>query len=183
MRESGRCAFLFELTVAGRGQAKRTQQTAAAVENRPMTASYRWQYRSAMKLTWLLVVAAVGCTRPNPAVCCLDPADCKEVGISEVRGCNAGLACVEHQCVVPSCAMAGCEATAPVCNVTTDVCEGCADSSECDRFAGPGCPTGARAAAAGQALKAAEPRLRTELLATCFGPIRPAGQLLWNHSW
>ncbi len=88
-----------------------------------------------MKLTWLLVVAAVGCTRPNPAVCCLDPADCKEVGISEVRGCNAGLACVEHQCVVPSCAMAGCEATAPVCNVTTDVCEGCADSSECDRFA------------------------------------------------
>lgn len=99
-----------------------------------MAKPVRWQYRHAMKLAWMLVVVAAACTRPNPAVCCLDQADCNEVGISEVRDCSAGLACVEHQCVVPSCAMTGCEVAAPVCNLTTDVCEGCTDSSECSRF-------------------------------------------------
>lgn len=99
-----------------------------------MAKPVRWQYRHAMKLAWMLVVVAAACTRPNPAVCCLDQADCNEVGISEVRECSAGLACVEHQCVVPSCAMTGCEVAAPVCNLTTDVCEGCTDSSECSRF-------------------------------------------------
>jgi hypothetical protein len=110
------------------------QPVAAPVEIGLMTKPVRWQYRPAMKLAWMLVVAAAACTRPNPAVCCLDQADCDEVGISEVRDCSAGLACVEHQCVVPSCAMTGCEVAAPVCNLTTDVCEGCTDSSECSRF-------------------------------------------------
>lgn len=93
-------------------------------------------------LSRLLVFAAVavvtaiapGCTKPNPAVCCLDSADCAEVGISEVRTCADGLACVEHQCVVPSCSTAGCAASAPVCNITTDTCDGCTDSAECARF-------------------------------------------------
>lgn len=77
----------------------------------------------------------IACTRPNPAVCCLDAADCSEVGIAEVRGCAAGLACVDHECVVPSCSRMGCEAMAPVCNITTDICEGCTSSTDCERFA------------------------------------------------
>lgn len=87
-----------------------------------------------MKVYWLSVLALVACTKRNPAVCCLDKADCDEAGLSEVRDCTAGLACVDHQCVVPSCSMAGCEAATPVCNITTDVCEGCTDSSNCSRF-------------------------------------------------
>ena len=91
-----------------------------------------------MKHAWfasvVLSVAASGCTKPNPAVCCLDQADCSEVGISEVRNCAPGLACVEHQCEVPTCSMTGCEATAPVCNITTDVCDGCTANTDCARF-------------------------------------------------
>lgn len=87
-----------------------------------------------MKVYWLLVLGIVGCTKRNPAVCCLDQADCDEAGLSGIRECATGLACVEHECVVPSCAMAGCEATAPVCNINIDVCEGCSDSSQCANF-------------------------------------------------
>jgi hypothetical protein len=88
-----------------------------------------------MKVYWLSVLALVACTRPNPAVCCLDKADCDEASLSEIRTCAPGLACVDHECVVPSCSTTGCEAATPVCNITTDVCEGCTDSSECSRFA------------------------------------------------
>jgi hypothetical protein len=88
-----------------------------------------------MKVYWLLALALVGCTKPNPAVCCLDAADCDEVGLGEIRTCSPGLACVEHQCEVPSCSMTGCMAGMPVCNITTDVCEGCTDSNQCSRFA------------------------------------------------
>src|SRR5690606_37567899 len=98
-------------------------------------AGQQWQDASVMKLYWLLGVAVVACARPNPAVCCLDPADCEANGFHEVRSCAAGLACVDHQCVVPSCSTEGCEATAPVFNITTDVCEGCSESSQCTRFA------------------------------------------------
>jgi hypothetical protein len=87
-----------------------------------------------MRFCWLLGLALVGCTKPNPAVCCLDAADCNEVGLSEVRQCTPGLACVEHQCEIPSCSMTGCMASTPVCNITTDVCEGCTDSSQCSKF-------------------------------------------------
>lgn len=87
-----------------------------------------------MKVYVLLVLALFGCTKPNPAVCCLDPADCNEVGLGEVRDCNPGLACVEHLCEIPSCSMTGCGAASPVCNITTDVCEGCTDSSQCSKF-------------------------------------------------
>jgi hypothetical protein len=91
-----------------------------------------------LSLSWSLLLAAVlsavACTKPNPAVCCLDTADCSEVGIGEVRTCAAGLACVDHQCEVPSCAAAGCAAAAPVCNTTTDVCDPCASVDDCSRF-------------------------------------------------
>ena len=86
-----------------------------------------------MKLFCVVVLAGLhfACTKPNPAVCCLDATDCEAAGIPEVRDCAAGLACVAHECVVPSCSTQGCAASAPVCNITTDVCEGCTDSSEC----------------------------------------------------
>jgi hypothetical protein len=90
-----------------------------------------------MKFAYFTLAAwmAAACTKPNPAVCCLDQADCDEVGISEVRECSPGLACVEHQCEVPTCSMTGCEAGAPVCNITTDVCDGCTTNDDCSRFA------------------------------------------------
>jgi hypothetical protein len=94
----------------------------------------KWMVREMRCAWWVGILIASACTKPNPAVCCLDEADCSAVGLAEVRSCSAGLACVDHECVVPSCSMTGCEAGTPVCNITTDVCEGCADSSECSRF-------------------------------------------------
>ncbi len=88
-----------------------------------------------MKIPLFCALVLAGCTKPNPAVCCLDQADCSEVGLDEIRTCSAGLACVEHQCEVPSCSTTGCMANAPVCNITTDVCDPCTDSSQCTRFA------------------------------------------------
>lgn len=81
-----------------------------------------------------LGIVSVSCTRPNPAVCCIDQADCQSLGISEIRACADGLACVDHACVAPTCSTEGCGAAAPVCNTTIDACEGCTDSSECERF-------------------------------------------------
>ena len=82
------------------------------------------------------VFFVLGCTKANPAVCCLDPVDCKEVGISEdSRLCPGNFACVDHECVVATCSKQGCEAAAPVCNVVTDVCESCATNDDCTRFA------------------------------------------------
>lgn len=100
-----------------------------------------------MKFVVLLFVSSVmgssaACTKPNPATCCLDSADCSAAGFDEIRGCAPGLACVNHECEVPKCSTTGCGAEQPVCNITTDVCEGCTDSTACDRFdATPTCDT------------------------------------------
>jgi hypothetical protein len=99
-----------------------------------MAAVVRWHHVARMRVYWLLALALVACTKRNPAVCCLDEADCKAAELDGIRECAAGLACVDHECVVPSCSTMGCMAAAPVCNITTDVCEGCTDSSECSRF-------------------------------------------------
>lgn len=87
-----------------------------------------------MKYTLFCALVLASCTKPNPAVCCLDQADCGEVGLGEVRSCAAGLACLEHQCEVPTCSTTGCTAAAPVCNTTTDSCDACTESSQCSRF-------------------------------------------------
>ena len=96
-----------------------------------------------MKASFLFVLlVAVGCTKPNPATCCLDSADCASAGFDGVRECAPGLACVNHECEVPKCSTTGCGAEQPVCNITTDVCEGCASSDDCDRFtSSPTCNT------------------------------------------
>jgi hypothetical protein len=87
-----------------------------------------------MKVFWVMALTLAACTRANPAVCCLDEADCNANGFDGLQSCATGLACVDHQCVLPSCAMTGCMAAMPVCNITTDVCEGCSESSQCSRF-------------------------------------------------
>lgn len=86
----------------------------------------------------LLILAAVfaaACsTRPVPGVCCIGVDECGRLGLSEDRPCPAGQACVGFQCAVPLCSIQGCAAEAPVCDIATDTCSGCSDSSECSRF-------------------------------------------------
>ena len=84
----------------------------------------------------LLVLGLVllSCTKKNPSLCCVDEADCNAVGLSEVKLCEAGLACVENQCILQSCETDSCSAATPLCNASTNVCEGCTDSSACMRF-------------------------------------------------
>ena len=90
---------------------------------------------------WVLLVV-VGCTKPNPAVCCLDPDDCASIGVSDPeRTCAEGLACVNNACVVPSCSTDGCSAQAPVCDITLDVCTACTGSEDCDQFEAKVCDT------------------------------------------
>lgn len=84
----------------------------------------------------LLVLAlAAGCTRENGAFCCIDAADCAAQGVDESRLCTDGLSCIDNQCVASMCATSGCAAATPVCEVATDTCVGCSDSTECMRFA------------------------------------------------
>lgn len=87
-----------------------------------------------------LAANLTACTKPNPATCCLDQANCSANGFNEIRECAPGLACVNNECEIPKCSTTGCGATAPVCNITTDVCEGCGTSADCERFtSGPAC--------------------------------------------
>lgn len=90
--------------------------------------------RSLLPALAALVVAA-SCTEKNAEFCCDSLEDCARFGIDEPkRGCADGLACVANQCVVASCATMGCAASAPVCDIQTDHCVGCADESDCARF-------------------------------------------------
>lgn len=84
----------------------------------------------------LLLAAAAGCGKTlNPDRCCIDAADCAQLGLDEESHlCGEGLACVANECVVASCSTQGCTATAPVCDIQTDVCQGCGGDADCDRF-------------------------------------------------
>jgi hypothetical protein len=84
---------------------------------------------------FLAALLAAGCsTSPVPGVCCVDAESCGRLGLTEDRPCPVGQACVDFQCGVPSCSTQGCGAEAPVCDVATDTCTGCVDSSDCSRF-------------------------------------------------
>ncbi len=87
-----------------------------------------------MKIALLVLALVVGCTKENAAFCCIDPADCAAQGVDESRLCTDGLSCVNNTCVASTCATTGCAAAAPVCEIATDMCVGCADSTDCTRF-------------------------------------------------
>lgn len=82
----------------------------------------------------LLIGSATACTKENSAFCCTTAEDCARFGASDLRDCDQGLVCVNNACQSQSCESQGCTAAAPNCDVTTDVCVGCADASECMRF-------------------------------------------------
>jgi hypothetical protein len=94
-----------------------------------------------VRVTLLMCVLAiaVGCKKKNPAVCCVSPADCSDLGIQEEeRPCEDGFACIEHECTIPPDAPA-----APPCEVDTDcssslphcsperVCVECLQADQC----------------------------------------------------
>ena len=90
---------------------------------------------------WVVVVAlalfaAVGCSKQNSAFCCATEADCTANGVTDgLRPCDVGLACIDNSCEVASCATDGCEAAAPVCDLTSDMCSSCIENADCSRFA------------------------------------------------
>ena len=98
-----------------------------------------WEVGHDGRVRSLLVVLAlaVGCTKPNPEVCCGDAADCNAAGIPEGRTCAGDLVCMNHSCeepLPPECTeSAQCTtATKAFCDAVTQVCRGCIDDTECD---------------------------------------------------
>lgn len=102
----------------------------------------------------LLVVA--GCTRRNPAVCCVTEAECERIGLPFPSRCEGGLACRGFDCVEPTCTRQGdcddptlpycvdglcvacdsvgnlgCEPSAPVCDLMTATCGPCHGNDDC----------------------------------------------------
>lgn len=89
------------------------------------------------KLLFAVALAATGaCTKANPNACCVNADDCKQVGLSSVKNCDQGLTCVDNQCIAQTCSTTSCMADKPVCNVVTNVCDPCTDSSQCASYPG-----------------------------------------------
>jgi len=88
----------------------------------------------------LLFVAAMAgmaaCTKANPNACCVNAEDCKQVGLGSVKNCDQGLTCVDNECITQTCSTDSCMADRPVCNVVTNVCDPCTDSSQCASYPG-----------------------------------------------
>ncbi len=83
------------------------------------------------------VVFSFACTKQNPNLCCIDEADCANVGLEEVKGCSDGLLCRGNQCIAEVCASsAECDADAPYCVAPPDGrCQmACTDDAECPGF-------------------------------------------------
>lgn len=74
---------------------------------------------------------AGGCsTRPNPAFCCSDPADCSRFGVTdEKRDCAEGSTCVGNTCVHACSDAEDCDSAEPVCE--GNLCRKCVLDSEC----------------------------------------------------
>lgn len=95
-----------------------------------------WRISALGTLAHLGAFAFIACTRPNPEVCCTSADDCASLGVTDERPCGAGLACLDHKCVVASCSTEGCVASLPVCNLVADACDGCTEAAQCARFPG-----------------------------------------------
>ena len=126
-----------------------------------------------LSVSFLLSGVGAGCTKPNPAVCCVDSADCAALGLPESSRCGDGEACLAHQCEDSGCEAdlqctsvatpfcedracvacrlneaalsEGCTAETPVCDWQADACVGCTETDECAAYADtPACaPSGA----------------------------------------
>ena len=67
-----------------------------------------------MKWFGVVVCVWVGCTRPNPAVCCENDVECTRIGLAadDVRNCTGESVCVANACVASGCDDDG-DCTAP----------------------------------------------------------------------
>ncbi len=90
-----------------------------------------------MRIVIVLALSLIACTKKNPDLCCIDEADCANVGLTEVQGCGDGLLCRGNQCIAEVCSSsAECDADAPYCvNVPDGRCQQtCDDDSQCPGF-------------------------------------------------
>lgn len=87
-----------------------------------------------MRPQHLLLIVLLGCTKQNPAACCIDDADCKAAGLEHMATCDTGELCRGHQCIAETCAnSSNCDATAKYCS--NQRCEQtCTDDAQCPGF-------------------------------------------------
>ena len=99
----------------------------------------------------------VGCTQPNPNVCCTTLEDCRMVGLPTTATCDPGRACVDHACVPLQCtsdgacttaeapfcvdgacrecdADRGCTSSLPRCELANNTCATCSVEADCEAF-------------------------------------------------
>ena len=78
-------------------------------------------------------VAATGCTKTNPNLCCTTEAGCASIGIPVGSDCASGLVCRGNQCIAESCGTSSdCDAAAPYCKTTC--VEACTEDTQCPGF-------------------------------------------------
>lgn len=85
----------------------------------------------------LAITLLVACTKQNPDLCCVDEADCANVGLTEPLGCSDGLLCRGNQCIAEVCAASSeCDSAAPYCVDPPDGrCQmQCTDDTQCPGF-------------------------------------------------
>lgn len=85
----------------------------------------------------VICLSIAGCTRPNEAICCVDEADCADLGIAGPKLCGDGLVCRGNQCIAQRCDDASdCDAAAPFCQAEGRCAETCAEDMQCPGFGG-----------------------------------------------
>lgn len=92
--------------------------------------------RGVMKAIGLVIIlaAVVGCTKPNPNLCCTSEADCAAQGLSNDAQCGDGLLCRGNQCIAVTCSASNdCDASAPYC-VDSSCAEACTGDEQCPGF-------------------------------------------------
>lgn len=90
-----------------------------------------------MRIVLALAISLIACTKQNPNLCCIDEADCANVGLEETKGCDDGLLCRGNQCIAEVCATSDeCDAAAPYCIAPPEGrCQpSCSEDSECPGF-------------------------------------------------
>jgi hypothetical protein len=89
--------------------------------------------RNSVVVVVVFVAALVGCTKPNPNVCCATEAQCAELGVDDLRPCDVGQACApDHACVAAECSVTqDCTSPeAPICS--NGLCVGtCTSNDDC----------------------------------------------------